>query len=181
MDVHGLSKGINSQDPGTDYCIFPTHKLAETFTQTIIMKLVPFIIPLMAVFTQAMQSEVTCDPFYDNFKGQTKDVTCGFKLAKNFPQFGNFSNFPKLGGSSRITNTGDTAECGSCWRLSTSGGYIFVIALDAATPGGSVTRFNIAEEACYSLTGPDQPLPGGNILVEAEIADEKLCGLSQVS
>ena len=144
------------------------------------MKLIPFIIPLMAVVTRADQSTVTYNSTYDNAVGFIHDVKCGSKLEKNYTLFGQLPTFPDICGSSIINP--NTGACGSCWRLSDATGdkKVNVIVINDAQSGGA-SQFQISRSTFKKLTGQEPVNGNQGLFFTAEPVDEAECKLNPVS
>ena len=151
------------------------------------MKLIPFIIPLMAVFTRAIPYNVKVDNEY-NFAGSSTNITapaCAYKLGTPYPRLGNFPIFPNIAGSTLVVTGADTSQCGSCWRLTyttnsgpdngnmkTTSINVAVINDDqSATP--TTQEFSISQQAFYALVGPGSL--ANNIPVNAEPINGVAC------
>jgi hypothetical protein len=149
------------------------------------MKLIPFIIPLMAVFTRTLADPytVTFNGIYDNGGAQTNTFApaCANKLASNYPTFGSFSTFPRISGASFVTNS-NNAACGSCWRLTSmaSNGIgnknaeVIVAVINSAT--SAVQQFTVSAEVFNTLAN-DQLVQ--SISVNAEPIQGTICGFTQ--
>lgn len=149
------------------------------------MKIIPFIIPFMAVFTRTLADPytVTFDGIYDNRGSPTNTFApaCANKLASNYPTFGSFSTFPRIGGASIITNATNYAACGSCWRLTsmTSNGIgsttteVIVAAINSAP--STQQQFIISQEA-FSTLADGQLVQ--SVSANAEPIQNTICGFS---
>jgi hypothetical protein len=81
--------------------------------------------PLKATFDQA----------FDNPSGSVNNVACSNGqngLASKYPTFGDFPNFPYIGGAFDIV--WNSTNCGSCWRITNvaNGVTIYITAIDTA-------------------------------------------------
>ena len=83
---------------------------------------------------------VTALGMYDNPNGDTNKTACP-SLARSNPHFGNFRDFPYIGGAFNI-KSGSPKFCGSCWRLTyvKTNESIYITAMDTATTGFSISR-----------------------------------------
>jgi Cerato-platanin len=93
-------------------------------------------------------ANVTWSSWYGDKNGNTHKVACASKLAKNYPQFGDFPNFPYIGGSIDVKS--NINYCGTCWNLTDTrtGVTIFVTLIDIARDG-----YNISKAAFTKLNG----------------------------
>ena len=135
------------------------------------MKLIPFIIPLMAVFTSASSVPVEYDTQYDNPKALTDSVTCSGGTngieTKGYDTYGNVPAFPHIGGADFIKY--DSTSCGSCWKLSYKANSIHVTVIDKAGSG-----FTVSGEALKDLGG-QEAMDEGKIYASATRVDESNC------
>ena len=151
------------------------------------MKLIPFIIPLMAIVTRADTFSVTYNNDlvnnYDNPSRPINSVKCGGKLSKNFEFIGQLPTSPNITGASFINN--NTAACGSCWRLSYAAprGEIRMMNVTVIDDDQSASQpeFRISVAAFRSLTGMQPPFGDHEVSVTAQPVEEADCGLNQVS
>ena len=144
------------------------------------MKLISFIIPLLAVLPAARSVTVLVqyDTVYDNPSTSLNTVACSDgkngMITKGYQTFGSLPSFPDIGAASAVEGY-NSASCGSCWGLSYTSGNttitIYVIAIDHATQG-----FVIAKTALQHLAG-QQGVDAGKINATATLVRGSLCGL----
>jgi hypothetical protein len=137
------------------------------------MKLIPFIIPLTAIFASASTVLVKYDTIYDESKTALTAVACSDGknglITKGYSTFGSLPSFPKIGGAAAVSGYNSTS-CGSCWKLSYKTSVIYVTAIDHTSAG-----FNIAKKALADLGG-QQAVDGGQIYADAERVQGSYCG-----
>ncbi len=112
---------------------------------------------------------VTWSGYYDNPNGDTKKVVCN-GLARRYPHFKNFPDYPYIGGVFNIKK-GSQNNCGECWRLTyaRSKRSVYITAIDSDTNHG----FNISKTAYNVLSGG---LKGSkSLLAEATPAPPHFC------
>jgi Cerato-platanin len=138
-----------------------------------IMKLIPFIIALTAVFTSASSALVEYDPVYDNGAASMDIVACsngpnGLET-KGYKTFGSLPSFPYIGAADAIEGY-DSTSCGSCYKISYMNNTIYVTAIDHAKNG-----FVISETALTKLGG-QQAVDAGMISASATQVNGSYCG-----
>jgi hypothetical protein len=142
------------------------------------MKLISFIMPLLAVLPAARSVLVQYDTVYDNAAASLNTVACSDgqngMITKGYKTFGDLPSFPHIGAASAVEGY-NSASCGSCWGLSYLNGKttttIYLIAIDHAAQG-----FVIARTALQHLAG--QPgVDAGKINATATLVKGSLCGL----
>jgi len=116
--------------------------------------------------------KVTWDATYDNPSGNTMGVACSngpYGLAKTYPHFKNFPDFPYLGGA--YDTKWGSSNCGKCWKLTNkkTGRWIYFTAIDAAGGG-----FNIGKKAFIALNGGT--VGAGTLDAEAISVPRHFCG-----
>ena len=140
------------------------------------MKLIPFIIPLTAVFASASLVPVRYDSAFDDPDASLSTVACSDGenglLTKGFHTFGDLPTFSNIGGAFAIEGY-NSPFCGTCWNLTDAetATTAFIIAIDYAKDG-----FVIAESALSALGGP-QAVIKGKIYTSAMLVDGTHCGL----
>ena len=125
--------------------------------------------------SSAMTVKVTYDETYDNPNGSLNGVACSVGenglVTRGFTTFSSLPIFPFVGGAHFVSGW-NSAECGSCWKMTYEGTTIFLTAVDTAGVG-----FNIAEEAMKKLGG-EAAIGAGKINVTVEAATPQDCGFS---
>jgi hypothetical protein len=142
------------------------------------MRLIPFIIPLTAIFTSASSFRVTHSIFFGIRDHPSTTVACGTQLVDaGYPTFGSLPSFSNIGASYAV-GTIDSPDCGSCWNISYTRSddktttAIYVTAVDPA----SYDEFVVSPEAFSKLEG-QQALYRELIYVEATRVQKGYCGL----
>jgi len=142
------------------------------------MKLVSFIIPLLAVLPAARSVLVHYDSVYDNSAASLTTVACSDgkngMITKGYKTFGDLPSFPHIGAADAVEGY-NSASCGSCWELTYTESdkttkTIYVTAIDHADQG-----FVIAETVLKHLGGQDA-VDAGHINVTARGVAESNCG-----
>jgi hypothetical protein len=116
---------------------------------------------------------VTWDHTFDNLDGNTDSVACSdgpHGLARFYPHFKDFPNFPYLGGAFDVK--WGSPNCDQCWKLTNKKTHhsIYIRAIDAAETG-----FNIGVFAFNRLSG-EMDLGGSDTLeAEAIPVDRRNC------
>lgn len=162
-------------------CYLPqryTHKPVDTPTKAALMKLIPFIIPLMAIFTPASSEfvTVTINDFYGQSGTSTNTVLCKNKLQESgFMTFGSIPDFPNIGGASDIMGPNPSA-CDACRQLTNpnNGKSIYAIVIDGADSGGSQGTFALPQRVFAKLADSILEL---EINATVGYVSESLCGL----
>jgi hypothetical protein len=142
------------------------------------MKLVSFIIPLLAVLPAAHSVLVQYDTVYDSPATSLDTVACSNgkngMITKGYKTFGDLPNFPLIGAASAVEKY-DSASCSSCWELSYTNNKtttsLHVIAIDHARQG-----FVVSQAALKHLAG-QQGVDGGKIDATATRIGGSVCGL----
>lgn len=133
---------------------------------------------VLGLSTFTLADSLSYDSQYDSASGSMDTTACSDGsngLAASYPTFGNFPNFPYIGGASAIASW-NSPSCGSCWKLTYTNSKgvensIQVLAVDHTDDG-----FNISLEAMNALTnGLAEQL--GRIDVASEQVDASNCGL----
>ena len=138
------------------------------------MKLLPFIIPLMAILPAAYSVTVRYDTEYDNRDISLTAVACSDGknglITQGYETFGSLPNFPHIGAAYVVEGYNSTS-CGSCWELTyNTTKKIYVTTIDRAGDG-----FIIAETALKHLGG-QQAVNAGHIEVTAKRVARSNCG-----
>lgn len=142
------------------------------------MKLISFIVPLLAALPAARSVLVQYDTVFDNPEASLNTVACSDgkngMVTKGYKTFGSLPSFPHIGAAIAVEGY-NSVSCGSCWGLSYTSGKttttIYVLAIDRAVQG-----FVIAKTALEHLAGP-QGVDAGKINVTATRVGGGLCGL----
>jgi hypothetical protein len=142
------------------------------------MKLISFIIPLLAILPAARSVLVQYDTVYDNPATSLNTVACSDgkngMVTKGYKTFGSLPSFPHIGAASAVEGY-NSASCGSCWELSYTNNKtttsIYVTAIDHAAQG-----FVIAQKALRDLGG-QQAVDAGKINATATRVGGSFCGL----
>ncbi|KAF7799630.1 hypothetical protein EIP86_010868 [Pleurotus ostreatoroseus] len=97
-------------------------------------------------------ASLSYDEAYDNAGTSLSSVACSDGshglLTKGYSTFGSLPAFPDVGGAFAVGGW-NSAECGTCWKLTYKNKSINVLAIDHADAG----TFNIALAAMNKLTG----------------------------
>ncbi|CDO71857.1 hypothetical protein BN946_scf184940.g4 [Trametes cinnabarina] len=129
---------------------------------------------LALLIPSALGVTVSYDQTYDNSSGSLSTVACSDGsnglLTKGYSTLGSLPHFPNIGGAAAIAGW-NSAQCGTCWKLTYNGKSINVLAIDHAQSG-----FNIALEAMNTLTG-GQAVQLGRIDATATQVAASQCGL----
>ncbi|KAJ3487142.1 hypothetical protein NLI96_g3731 [Meripilus lineatus] len=139
------------------------------------MKLTGVVAALLAV-PAALAATVTVsfDQAYDNGGSSLATVACSDGanglLTKGFTTFNSLPSFPRIGGAAAIAGF-NSANCGTCWKLTFNGTSINVLAIDHAGAG-----FNIALAAMNTLT-KGNAIFLGRINADATQVAASACGL----
>jgi hypothetical protein len=112
---------------------------------------------------------VTWSNYYDNPYGNTKKVVCN-SLARRYPYFENFPDFPFIGGAFNIKK-GSQNNCSECWRLTYPPGSRMAIYITAINSDTS-EAFNISKTAYNILTGASG---SQTVLASATPVPPRLC------
>ncbi|KAI0643619.1 Cerato-platanin [Trametes meyenii] len=132
------------------------------------------LLTFTALVSSAFAVTVSYDQTYDNAGGDLHTVACSDgpngMLSKGFSTFGSLPNFPNIGGAAAIPGW-NSAQCGSCWKLTYQGRSINVLAIDHTDAG-----FNIALGAMNKLTN-NQGVFLGRIDAQATQVAASQCGL----
>jgi len=142
------------------------------------MKLVSFIIPLLATLPAARSVFVHYDTVYDNSAGSLTTVACSDgkngMITKGYKTFGDLPSFPHIGAADAVEGY-NSASCGSCWRLSykndNSTTSIYFTAIDHADHGFVISRMGLQH------LGGQQAVDAGKVDVTATRVAGSLCGL----
>lgn len=115
---------------------------------------------------------VTWSSKYGDRNGSTSNVTCSngpHGLEPLYPHFGNFPNFPYIGGAFNIK--WGSPNCGECWHLTNVKNHksIYFTAIDTATVG-----FILSKPAFILLNGGT--LGSGKLEAEAGLVPRHFCG-----
>jgi hypothetical protein len=111
---------------------------------------------------------VTWSSYYDNPKGDTKKVACGY-LAPQYPHFKNFPDYSYIGGVYNIKKPSHNG-CNECWKLTYGTKikkHIYIRGIDSDKNHG----FNISHTAYKALTGGSSK----TVLAEAAPAAPSYC------
>ena len=113
---------------------------------------------------------VTWTTWYDNKNGDTKKTACP-DLAKRYPHFKNFPDYPYIGGAFNIKR-GTQKNCGECWKLThvKTHKWIYITAMDSAKSG-----FNISEIAFNELNSG--LLGAKSLQAEATPVNPRFCAI----
>ncbi|KAI0676689.1 Cerato-platanin [Trametes maxima] len=132
------------------------------------------LLTFTALVSSAFAVTVSYDQTYDNAGGDLHTVACSDgpngMLSKGFSTFGSLPHFPNIGGAAAIPGW-NSAQCGSCWKLTYQGRSINVLAIDHTDAG-----FNIALGAMNTLTN-NQGVFLGRIDAQATQVPASQCGL----
>ncbi|TFY52332.1 hypothetical protein EVJ58_g10078 [Rhodofomes roseus] len=109
-------------------------------------------------------------PNYDVSSTSVSTVTCAALLNPPYKTFGELPYFPYLAGASFISE-GGTAECGSCWQLTSANGTINVVLINHADNG-----FDVGHTAFNDLTDHGAFLYS-SVNATATQLDASVCGL----
>ncbi|KAJ7140352.1 Cerato-platanin [Mycena filopes] len=133
-----------------------------------------------ALGAHAATASVSYDETYDNPKTSLDVVACsngphGLERL-GYKTFGSLPDFPFIGGAGAVEGY-DSANCGTCWKLSYADDTGFkksinVLAIDHSAAG----TFNIALDAMNALTD-NQAVELGRVNVQATQVDKSVCGL----
>jgi Cerato-platanin len=142
------------------------------------MKLISFIIPLLAFLPAARSALVQYDTVYDNRATSLNTVACSDgkngMITKGYKTFGDLPSFPHIGAASAVEGY-NSASCGSCWELSYTNDKtttsIFVTAIDHAGEGFVITQMGLQH------LGGQQAVNAGKINATATRVGGSLCGL----
>jgi hypothetical protein len=142
------------------------------------MKLISFIIPLLAFLPAARSALVQYDTVYDNRATSLNAVACSDgkngMITKGYKTFGDLPSFPHIGAASAVEGY-NSASCGSCWELSYTNDKtttsIFVTAIDHAGEGFVITQMGLQH------LGGQQAVNTGKINATATRVGGSLCGL----
>lgn len=138
------------------------------------MQFTTLILAITALVSNALAVTVSYDQTYDNAGGSLATVACSDGpnglLTKGFSTFGSLPHFPNIGGAAAVAGW-NSAQCGSCWKLTYNGRSINVLAVDHTDAG-----FNIALEAMNTLTN-NQAVFLGRIDATATQVASSQCGL----
>ncbi|KAH7325873.1 Cerato-platanin [Stachybotrys elegans] len=118
---------------------------------------------------------VSYDRGYDDRTRHLTAVACsdganGLMTRYGWQTQGQIPRFPLVGGAPAVTGW-NSAQCGTCWRLTYNGRSINVLAIDAS-PGG----FNLALGAMNQLTN-NQAVQLGRVQATATQVAISQCGL----
>ncbi|KAH9934641.1 uncharacterized protein B0H18DRAFT_482750 [Fomitopsis serialis] len=73
---------------------------------------------------------------YDSSDGSVSTAACAAQLDPPFTTFGEIPIYPYLAGASFVNSSeGGTAECGTCWQLTSANGSVVVLIVDQADNG----------------------------------------------
>jgi hypothetical protein len=142
------------------------------------MRLISFIIPLLAVLPAARSVLVQYDTVYDNPTTSLNTVACSDgkngMIAKGYKTFGDLPSFPHIGAAYPVEGYNSTS-CGSCWELSYKNDKtttsIYVTAIDHADRGFVLARMGLQH------LGGQQAVDAGKIDATATRVRGSLCGL----
>lgn len=138
------------------------------------MQFTTLILALTAAVSSAFAVTVSYDQTYDNKNGDLHTVACSDGpnglLTKGFSTFGSLPHFPNIGGAAAVGGW-NSAQCGSCWKLTYNGRSITVLAVDHTDAG-----FNIALEAMNTLTNNQAEFLGRIDATATQVAASQ-CGL----
>ncbi|PKS07725.1 hypothetical protein jhhlp_006333 [Lomentospora prolificans] len=126
----------------------------------------------LALAASATAASVGYDQGFDDGSRSMLTVSCSdgsHGLASRFPTQGNLPNFPHIGGVPAIEGW-NSANCGSCWKLTYNGKSIYVLGIDHST------SFNIALGAMNDLTNGNA-VGLGRVEATAEQVSSSFCGL----
>ncbi|KAJ5032725.1 uncharacterized protein L3040_009319 [Drepanopeziza brunnea f. sp. 'multigermtubi'] len=132
-----------------------------------------FTAALLSIVSVASAITVSYDPGYDNGGRSLASVSCSDGsngLIDNFDVQSKIPTFPRIGGAYVIEGW-NSANCGTCWRLTYNGKSVDILAIDRASDG-----FNIAQAAMDQLTG-GQAVALGRIDAQAQQLPASSCGL----
>ncbi|KAI9053712.1 hypothetical protein LZ554_002663 [Drepanopeziza brunnea f. sp. 'monogermtubi'] len=132
-----------------------------------------FTAALLSIISVASAITVSYDTGYDDGSRSLSAVSCSDGtngLMNRFPAQSNLPSFPRIGGASVIEGW-NSANCGTCWRLTYQGNQVDVLAIDRANAG-----FNIALDAMNKLTG-GQAAALGRIDAQYQQLPASACGL----
>ncbi|KAH9867896.1 hypothetical protein IAQ61_007200 [Plenodomus lingam] len=125
---------------------------------------------LASLVASAAAMSVSYDTGYDDPNRSMGVVSCSDGpngLMHRFPTQGAIPNFPRIGGLSGIA--WNSAQCGSCHKITYNGKSIFVVAIDSSSTG-----FNIGLTAMNELTN-NQATSLGRIEAEVTNASPSDC------
>ncbi|KAI0329946.1 Cerato-platanin [Cubamyces sp. BRFM 1775] len=132
------------------------------------------VLTFTALLSSALAVTVSYDQTYDSSSGDLHTVACSDgpngMLTKGFTTFGSLPHFPNIGGAAAVAGW-NSANCGTCWKLTYNGRSINVLAIDHTDSG-----FNIALEAMNTLTN-NQAVFLGRVDAQATQVDVSQCGL----
>ena len=141
---------------------------------------ISFLAAALAVAPSALATpvqgtvKVTWDQTYDNADASLATVACSNGanglLTKGFTTFGSLHNFLNIGGAAAVAGW-NSAECGTCWKITYNGKSINILAIDHTDNG-----FNIGLKAMNDLTN-NQATFLGRVNVVAEQANASDCGI----
>ncbi|KAI0792713.1 Cerato-platanin-domain-containing protein [Abortiporus biennis] len=98
----------------------------------------------------ATTADVRYDQVYDGASNSLAIVACSDGsnglLTKGYTTFGSLKNFPNIGSAQAIAGW-NSANCGTCWKLTYQGKSVNVLAIDHAGDG-----FVLSLEAMNTLT-----------------------------
>ncbi|VDB94655.1 unnamed protein product [Peniophora sp. CBMAI 1063] len=141
---------------------------------TLLFNAMKFIAVTLACVAAVLATDVRYDTAYDNADQSLGTVVCSDGsnglLTKGFSTFGSLPTFPYIGAAQAIEGY-NSANCGSCWKLTYGGETITVTVIDHAGDG-----FNIAEESLNVLTN-GQAEHDGVISATAVEVDMSECGI----
>ena len=106
-------------------------------------------------------------------KGQyfrPRNVTSDSPATTGYTTFGSLPGFPNIGGAFAVAGW-NSANCGTCWKLTYNGKSINVLAVDHAGSG-----FNINLDAMNELTN-GQAVSLGHVTADAQQVDGVECGM----
>jgi hypothetical protein len=133
------------------------------------------VLGLVAISTAASAVSVSYDTGYDNGSRSLTAVACsdgvnglmtryGWSTQNDIPRFPYIGGVPSIGGW-------NSAECGTCWKLTYGNKQIFVLGVDQGSGG-----YNIALDAMNALTN-GQAVALGRVEATAEKVTVDQCGL----